>query len=155
GLAIFRRVASVADRHPELWTFVEEVASDGPALGRANAIRLLDLRSAVPKSQWTPPDIEPDADFRVRLAVIELLFEHGEAPSKRDLRWTVVDAFQDGDLGDRLRAAEVLDRNPYLPVGVAAAIGSERDPRVQIALCKAFGQLEDHQAGSPFRAALI
>jgi hypothetical protein len=155
GLAIFRRVASVADRHPEIWTFVAQVARDGPAPERANAIRLLDLRSPVPKSPWTPPDIAPDADFRVRLAVIELMFQHGEAPSERDLRWTLADVFQDGDVGDRLRAAEVLDRSPYLPVAVAAAVGGERDPRVQVALSKAFGQLEENQAMSPFRAALI
>jgi HEAT repeat protein len=155
GLAIFRRVASVADRHPEIWAFVAEVARAGPAPERAHAIRLLDLRSPVPESEWTAPAIEPDADYRVRLAVIELMFEHREAPSERDLRRTVADVFQDGDLGDRLRAAEVLDRSPYLPVAVAAAVGGERDPRVQVALSRAFGPLEDHQAGSPFRAALI
>jgi HEAT repeat protein len=155
GLEIFRRVAGVADQHPEIWAFVAEVARDGPAHARANAIRLLDLRSPAPESEWAPPDLEPDADYRVRLAVIELMVEHGEAPPDRELHRAVVEAFQDGDLGDRLRAAEVLDRSPYLPVAVASAVGGERDPRVQVALCKVFGQFKNHQVVSLLRAALI
>jgi HEAT repeat protein len=155
GLAILRRVASVADRHPEIWAWVAEVARDGPAHARANAIRLLDLRSPAPESEWTPAEIESDADFRVRLAVIEVMVEHGEAPPERELRRAVVEAFEDGDLGDRLRAADLLERSPHLPVAVAAAVGGERDPRVQVALCQVFGLFMNPQVVSLLRAALI
>ncbi len=157
--AVFGQAARALDRHPGAWVVIEEVVGRGLPPERANAIRLLNQRSVEPTQAGMAVDLEPSADYRVGLAFFEGMFEQGVSPTTRKLRRVVVDAFRDGDLGDRLRAAELLgqstslaaavaevvrgDRDPRVSATVAEAIRGERDPRVQAALSQSFDELED------------
>jgi hypothetical protein len=165
--AVFGHAARALDRHPDAWALIEEVVRGGPAPERANAIRLLNQRSVEPAEARMPADLEPDADFRVRLARFAAMFEQGESPTTRKLRRVVVDAFRDGDLVDRLRAAELLgrstslaevvrgERDPRASATVAEAIRGERDLRVQAALSKSLDELEDDRAAARLIATWI
>lgn len=141
------RLARLARSHPEMWGVLESVSNNQPEQ-RASALWYLSRRPE-PEAQW-PPGRE--ADLPTRLAHARQRLATRQVHSASEVVPILIEALHEPDATMRLRAAELFRRIGLLhraqmadadATALAAAIREERHPRVQRALCRAFGLIKD------------